>query len=92
MTDKPTYLCPQCQIGHLQASQMTYVRVVDGMVMSVPDTLAHTCDVCGYQEFDRSLIAHVDALVGQNRRMPAAARVATRSLRIDGKSTQGLKG
>lgn len=92
MTEKTTLICPQCQIGHLQAGSMTYVRVVDGMMMSVPDTLAHTCDVCGYQEFDRSLVAHVDALVKQNHRTLNTTRVASRATRIDGKSTQGLKG
>ena len=92
MTDKTTYLCPQCQIGHLQTSRMTYVRVVDGMVMSMPDTPAHTCDVCGYHEFDRSTVAHVDALVGNNRRVVNPSRVAAKAQPIDGKSTQGLKG
>lgn len=92
MTDKTTYLCPQCQIGHMQASHSTYLRVVDGMVMSIPDTTVHTCDVCGYQEFDRSLVAHVDALVGQGRKTTSVPRATTRATRIDGKSTQGLKG
>lgn len=71
---------------------MTYVRVVEGMVMSIPDTLAHTCDVCGYHEFDRSTVAHVDALVGNNRRVVNSPRMTTKPRPIDGKSTQGLKG
>jgi hypothetical protein len=71
---------------------MTYVRVVDGMVMSIPDTPAYTCDVCGYHEFDRSTVAHVDALVGHNHRVVNSARVTVKSKSIDGKSTTGLKG
>ena len=71
---------------------MTYVRVVDGMVMSIPDTPAYTCDVCGYHEFDQTSVAQVDALVGHNRRTLNPARPVAGSLRIDGKSTQGLKG
>lgn len=92
MTERTTQLCPQCQIGHLQTSRLTYVRVVDGMVMSVPEMPAHTCDVCGFQEFERSLVAHVEALVGQDHRTPSPARQSARATRIDGKSTQGLKG
>lgn len=89
MTDKTTtYLCPQCQIGHLHASKMTYVRVIEGMMMSVPDTLAYTCDVCGYQEFDRDAVAHVDALVGDERRVAGTGRSTTKAYRIDGKSTR----
>lgn len=89
MTDKTTtYLCPQCQIGHLQAGKMTYVRVMDGMMMSVPDTLAYTCDVCGYQEFDRDTVAHIDTLVGDGRRAAGTGRPTTRAHRIDGKSTR----
>lgn len=90
--DKPTQLCPQCQIGHLHARRMTYVRVVDGMVMSVPDTPALTCDVCGYHEFDRAVMARLDALVGDRNDEPASSRRVARATRIDGKSTQGLKG
>ena len=92
MTDKSTLICPQCQIGHLQASHKTYLRVVSGMVMSVPDTIVNTCDVCGFHEFDRALIAQVDALVGENRKLTSPSRSTSQSMRIDGKSTQGLKG
>lgn len=91
MTVKATYLCPQCQIGHLQTSPMTYVRVIDGMVMSVPDTPAHTCDVCGYHEFDRKSVAHMDALVGNTRRVLTTPRASPKAQPLDGKSTQGLK-
>ncbi len=65
MTDKTAYLCPQCQIGHLQAGKTTYVRVVGGMVVSVPEMVSSTCDVCGYQEFDAAALTQLEALLGE---------------------------
>lgn len=59
-----SYPCPQCQIGFLQPGRMPYVRIIRGMVVSVPDMPTYTCDVCGFQEFGSDALLLLDSLVG----------------------------
>lgn len=58
---KSTLPCPRCQIGMLQPGHATYVRTVQGMLISVPDMLVWTCDLCRYQEFDEEMLSRVEA-------------------------------
>lgn len=91
MTEDTTLLCPQCQIGHLQAGALTYVRVVNGLVISIPDTPAHTCDVCGFQEFDEAALARLETLVHSTRSEVSAHRHPARSSMVDTNMRHGLK-
>jgi YgiT-type zinc finger domain-containing protein len=86
MSDQTTSICPQCQIGHLQSGKQTYVRVHNGLLISLPDMPGYTCDVCGYQSFDPAAIAHVEVLIGQSRPAKAAQRPSTLSQTSDGGS------
>lgn len=91
MSGEVAILCPQCQIGHLQRGQKTYVRVIAGMVISVPGMPALTCDVCGYEEFERNALFEVDALVEQPRRSANASRATTKTTPTETNNTRGLK-
>ncbi|MFO7322707.1 MAG: hypothetical protein DIU68_013330 [Chloroflexota bacterium] len=91
MSDKATLLCPHCQIGHLQEGMQTYVRVVNGMVISMPDTTAYTCDVCGFQEFDYAALAHVDTLIGSERASSGIHRQSVKPTFWDVNVRHGLK-
>jgi len=91
MSGKSTQLCPQCQIGHQQPVRLTYVRVERGMVISVPDMPAQTCDVCGFQEFERESLWRLEALIGQVGLTPNPARSAVKVQPQDTNTTQGLK-
>lgn len=91
MSGSAMYLCPQCQIGHLQPDTQTYVRVVNGMVISVPGMAAVTCDVCGYHEFEQDALTMIEALVGQAGTSAAPERPAPARLTPDSKTPPGLK-
>ena len=56
------YACPRCHIGQCLPIKTTFVCVYDGMLVSAPDTPAHLCDVCGFQEFDYDSIMALEAL------------------------------
>jgi len=74
MSDQFAYSCPYCQIGYCQPEQATYVRMQDGMLISVPDMPVWTCDICGYQEFDQEAMANLDALLGVKETTPETQR------------------
>ncbi len=65
MSEESVYPCPQCQIGVLQPQRMAYVRVINGLFVSVPDMPTYTCDVCGYQEFGTEALLVLESLVGR---------------------------
>jgi rubredoxin len=91
MSEKTTYVCPQCQIGHLQLGKQTFVRVYAGLVVSIPDMPCFTCDVCDYQEFERASVAHVEALVGETRPGKSVPRAAAKPQAADGNSSPSWK-
>lgn len=68
------YSCPYCQIGYCQPGQATYVRLHAGMLISVPDVPVWTCDICGYQEFDREAVINLDTLLGVSDVAPDTQR------------------
>ena len=59
MASEFTYYCPRCQIGRLHQESATYTRLYRGLLVAAPDTPAHVCDVCGYQEFDQSAMRDI---------------------------------
>jgi hypothetical protein len=54
---------------------MAYVRIINGLFVSVPDMPTHTCDVCGYQEFGTEALLVLESLVSH----PGADNHAPRS-------------
>lgn len=78
MNDQPFFVCPQCQIGHLTEANRTYVLVHRGMIVSVPDVPALTCDVCGLQEFEPETIIRLEALLRQSDQTRGRKRLVKR--------------
>lgn len=74
MSDHFAYSCPYCQIGYCQPGQATYVRMHNGMLVSMPDMPVWTCDICGYQEFDQEAVSNLDTLLGVNDSAPDTQR------------------
>ncbi len=64
MSQMNAHECPRCQIGHLQAGKTAFTRVINGAVVSVPEVKVYSCDVCGYQDFDRVTMARLQTLLG----------------------------
>ena len=66
MADLTAYPCPHCQIGYYQPDKKTYLQMYHGMLISVPDMLVWTCDICQHEEFDRDAIQQLEALLGSS--------------------------
>ncbi len=64
MHAKSPYMCPRCQIGHLQRGQATFVTCVDDQLLSIADVAAWTCDICHYREFDAEAIRELELITG----------------------------
>ncbi|MCA9907116.1 MAG: hypothetical protein KC519_00605 [Anaerolineae bacterium] len=79
MTDKTTYACPRCQIGHLHRSRAAFVTLYRGMPLSIPNMDSWTCDICQYQEFDYDALNHLEQITGQLTAAPEDGRAAARS-------------
>jgi hypothetical protein len=75
MNDETVYPCPSCQIGFCQPGKGTYLRMVDGLLVSAPETPLWKCDICEYEEFDREAVMHLEALLGQYESVPDAQRL-----------------
>jgi YgiT-type zinc finger domain-containing protein len=58
------YICPRCQIGHLQRGQATFITCVDDQLLSIPDVDAWACDICHYREFDATAIRQIELITG----------------------------
>jgi YgiT-type zinc finger domain-containing protein len=58
------YICPRCQIGHLQRGQATFVTCVDEQLLSIPDVAAWACDICHYREFDADAVRQIELITG----------------------------
>lgn len=83
MSDLSVYSCPNCQIGLCQPGKITYVRLYEGLLVSVPDMLVWTCDICQYQEFDPDIIAHLEALLGSQESAAETQRSTPKMPTID---------
>ena len=64
MSDSTVYPCPVCQIGYCHPGHKTYLRMFNGMLVSVPDMPVWTCDICLHEEFDRESVERLEALLG----------------------------
>jgi len=64
MTDNNyTYPCPRCQVGHCQRTTTPYLKVHGDMLVTVPDMPLWTCDICGYYEYERDVVARLETLM-----------------------------
>jgi YgiT-type zinc finger domain-containing protein len=73
MSDQSSFMCPRCQIGRCQPGQITYVRMYNGMLLTVPNMQVYTCDVCGYEEFEPEAIERLDSLAPETDFSPEEA-------------------
>ena len=83
MNDETAYPCPSCQIGYCQPGTGTYLRMVGDLLVSAPDTPLWKCDICGYEEFDREAIMHLEALLGQYESVPDSQRMNPKLQSLD---------
>lgn len=44
--------CPRCFIGRLEPKRAAFMSVLRQQLIVLPHTLAYTCDICGFQEFE----------------------------------------
>ncbi|MBC8171947.1 MAG: hypothetical protein H7X77_09745 [Anaerolineae bacterium] len=89
MFDQFTFDCPRCQIGHCHPGKSTYTRVFNGQVVSIPSITVYTCDVCGYQEYDRDALLRLQSLMGatKNTEQDEDARPKPRTANFDSSET-----
>jgi hypothetical protein len=87
MSENTAHPCPQCQIGHLQPTSITYVHMHHGMLVSVPDMPARLCDVCQYQAFEHAALLTLKALMGYTAAPRGAGREAFKSVASDAHDT-----
>ena len=50
------YACPRCTVGRCTPQNTTFADVFQGQLLTIPNVLAHICDVCHFAEFDRELL------------------------------------
>jgi YgiT-type zinc finger domain-containing protein len=62
--------CELCHIGTLHVHQTTYTTWVDTQLITLPNVLTLTCDVCGEVKYDTRVVADIEALLG-NRHLHA---------------------
>ncbi len=57
MTAKaPGYACPRCTVGRCTPQRTTFCDIVHDQLLSIPNVVAHICDVCNLVEFDQDLL------------------------------------
>jgi len=67
--------CPHCQVGLLRPWRTTYIRVIGGTLLHIPQANAWRCDICGAVHFDPAQVRLLDMLAGEagpppNRHVP----------------------
>ncbi len=92
MTDRLSYPCPYCQIGYCHPEEATYTRLHHDRVISVPNMLAWTCDICFTQEFDQDAVRQVERLLGIGQWPIIQPRSAPRSTALDLSNTKNMPG
>lgn len=59
-----TYTCPNCGIGTLKPSRLTYLRRVGSRMVTLPNFAAWTCDSCRFTRYDNAALARIEHLLG----------------------------
>jgi YgiT-type zinc finger domain-containing protein len=62
--------CELCHIGTLHVHHTTYATWADSRLVTLPNVLTLTCDVCGEVKHDARVVAEIDALLGM-RHLPS---------------------
>jgi YgiT-type zinc finger domain-containing protein len=83
MSELSSYPCPYCEIGQCQPSRATYTTIYKGALLTVPDMPVAMCDICGYQEFDRTAIMRLESLLGQGDTPAENSRPGARPAALD---------
>lgn len=80
MANETRDTCPVCRVGRLHVRAVTYSRVANGLLISVPDTLQWTCDYCRHTTYDRQMMLRIAAAIGQVRATNNASRQIARKV------------
>lgn len=83
VNDKAAYACPRCQIGHLHQGKATFSVLYHGLLLTIQDMDAWTCDICQYREFDYDALSQVELLTGPLGSETELLRATNRSLGSD---------
>ena len=57
--------CELCHIGTLHVHHTTYTTWVNTQLITLPNVLTLTCDVCGEANYDAKTVKEIDALLGK---------------------------
>jgi YgiT-type zinc finger domain-containing protein len=57
--------CELCHIGTLHIHRTTYTTWLDTRLITLPNVLTLTCDVCGEVKYDNKVVMDIDALLGK---------------------------
>ena len=74
MPDTSAFPCPNCQIGICKPTRTTYLKIYNGMLVSVPNTPVWRCDICQYQEFEHQTVARLETMLGISDSTPEMLR------------------
>ena len=58
--------CEFCRIGTLRAKTITYTRVYNDHLISMPNVTAWVCDVCGDLLYDQTTVLRLELLLGSD--------------------------
>jgi YgiT-type zinc finger domain-containing protein len=67
MSKRPSYPCPECQVGALRPRAVSFFSMYAGQPVTVPDFPAWVCDVCGRREYDSAALAELQAMLESGR-------------------------
>ena len=67
MSKRPSYPCPECQVGALRPRAVSFFSLYGGQPVTVPDFPAWVCDVCGRREYDSAALAELQAMLESGR-------------------------
>lgn len=57
------YACPECHVGKLQPSLVTYAVQVGDQLLMIPNFGAWICDVCGHCDYDENALQWLNTLL-----------------------------
>ncbi len=91
MSEESVTPCPQCQVGILRTKRMAYVRIINGLFVSVPDMPTQTCDICDYQEFGSEALLVLESLANRPGAESRTSRPTPRATPTEPGRTRPLK-
>lgn len=70
-------LCSVCGVGQLETRSVVYARMIDELLLTIPDVAALACDVCGYREFDLASFQDIEAWKDESGMDTISAKYST---------------